>query len=85
MDKPLFFLTIFLFAVGLIMIFSSSNVIAYMQNKASPSRYFMKQSIFLAISFIAAFILMQVKTKNYEPFSVIGIIGIIGMLIYGLI
>ena len=35
LDKPLFFVTALLFLFGLIMVFSSSNVTAYMSGKSA--------------------------------------------------
>ena len=40
MDKPLFLITVLLFIMGLIMIFSASNVTAYMSHAVSPYNYF---------------------------------------------
>ena len=42
LDKPLLIISIILFVVGLIMVFSSSNVTAYMTHAASPYNYFIK-------------------------------------------
>ena len=65
-DKPLLFISMILFAIGLIMIFSASNVTAYMKNYASPDRYFMKQSFFLFISTVLGIIgVIFVKKKYY--------------------
>ena len=49
LDKPLFFVTAWLFLFGLIMVFSSSNVTAYMSGKSAYG-YFIKQGIFLGVS-----------------------------------
>ena len=48
LDKPLFFVTTLLFLFGLIMVFSSSNVTAYMSGKSAYG-YFIKQGIFLGV------------------------------------
>ena len=68
-DKPLFIVTILLFIVGLIMVFSSSNVTAYMTHAVSPYNYFIKQGIFLIVGFIFAFIMINFNTKAYGAFS----------------
>jgi len=47
-DKPLLLVTMVLFIFGLIMVFSASNVTAYMTYAVSPYNYFIKQAIFLA-------------------------------------
>ena len=39
-DKPLLIISILLFVFGLIMVFSASNVVAYMSYAASPYSYF---------------------------------------------
>ena len=49
MDKPLFLITVLLFIMGLIMIFSASNVTAYMSHAVSPYNYFLKQGVILII------------------------------------
>ena len=51
-DKPLLFVTVVLFIFGLIMVFSASNVTAYMTHAVSPYNYFIKQGIFLVIGFL---------------------------------
>ena len=49
LDKPLLLVTILLFVVGLIAVFSSSNVTAYMSHEVSPYNYFIKQLAFLVL------------------------------------
>ena len=68
-DKPLFFITIILFILGLIMVFSASNVTAYMTHAVSPYNYFMKQGAFLTVGFILFFIMIFFNTKSYGMFS----------------
>jgi len=75
MDKKLLFLTILLFGFGLVMIYSASNVTAYM-NDASPGRYFMKQLIFLVVGVVASGFLIRFKTKTYSVASWIGTLAI---------
>ena len=66
MDKPLFIITTLLFVMGLIMIFSASNVTAYMSHAVSPYNYFIKQAIFLFVG-LCLFIFM-IKYKTYDQF-----------------
>ena len=40
LDKPLLIVTILLFVIGLVMVFSASNVTAYMSQAVSPYNYF---------------------------------------------
>lgn len=65
-DIPLLIVSILLFSIGLIMIFSSSNVTAFMKQAASPYHYFIKQSIFLVIGIIASLIVIKFHTKGYH-------------------
>ena len=65
-DKPLLLISIILFIIGLIMIFSASNVTAYMKYYASPYRFIFKQLVFLAVSVILGIIaIVFVKRKFY--------------------
>lgn len=86
-DKKLLFVSIILFAFGLVMIYSASNVTAYMLNDASPGRYFFKQTLFVITGFIGAGFLIKFKTKSYLLFSFIASIGlaitILCLAIYG--
>lgn len=65
LDKPLLIVTIILFIFGLIMVFSSSNVTAYMSKAASPYAFFIKQSAFLAFGFIIFLFMIPLSTKGY--------------------
>lgn len=69
LDKPLLITSTILFIFGLIMIFSASNVIAYMAHEVSASYYFIKQSIFLIIGLILTLIMLRIPTKTYGIFS----------------
>lgn len=86
-DKKLLFVSIILFAFGLIMIYSASNVTAYMLNDASPGRYFFKQTLFVITGFVGASFLIKFRTKSYSFFSWIATIGlaitILCLAIYG--
>lgn len=88
-DKKLFIATLILFVFGLIMIFSASNVTAYMYG-AAPSRYFMKQSFFLLISFLGCyFFLIRIPTNKYRKLSWLALVGVTALvfiaLVYGTI
>ncbi len=84
-DKPLLISTIILFALGLIMVFSASNVTAYMYHGVSTYYYFVRQLIILALGVILAFVLLLIKPKHYYAIATIGMIGILGSLIVLLI
>ena len=87
-DKPLL-LMMFIFSMfGLIMIFSASSVSTVLRYHVSPYHFFIRQAIFLIISFIVGFlIILNIPTKKYKFFSHILIIGIIialiGLFAYG--
>ena len=86
-DKPLLFTTILLFILGLIMVFSASNVTAYMSHAVSPYNYFLKQAAFLGIGFVLFFFMLKFNTKSYGMFSwgllLIGIASLVLVLFLG--
>ena len=87
LDKLLVFSVVVLLIVGLIMIFSASNVTSYMKYAKSPYYYFLRQFIFLIPSLIISFFILKIDTKVYHYFSflmmliIIGLLG--GVLVYG--
>ena len=83
-DKPLFILTLILFVLGLIMIFSASNVTSYM-NGGSPYAYFLRQGLFLLVSFIFCIFMVKFNTKFYGMMSNILLIAFVAVLILLLI
>lgn len=87
LDKPLLIVTVILFIVGLIMVFSSSNVTAYMSHAVSPYNYFVKQLIFLIAGLFLFLVMIKFNTKVYGMFSWILLIaisaGLVLLLIYG--
>lgn len=87
LDKPLLIVSILLFIIGLIMVFSSSNVTAYMSHAVSPYNYFIKQAIFLFVGLCLFIFMIKFNTKLYGMTSWILLIGIsaslVVLLIYG--
>ena len=87
LDMPLLIATFLLFIIGLIMVFSSSNVTAYMSHAVSPYNYFIKQGMFLLIGLILFLIMVRFNTKMYGMVSWILLTGITAslviLLIYG--
>lgn len=75
-DKPLLIISIILFALGLVTIFSASNVTAYMLNEADPSRYFVKELVFLLCGFAMALFIIHIPTSKYSVLSWLATIGI---------
>ncbi len=87
LDKPLLVISLILFIIGLIMIFSASNITAFMKYSASPQYYFLKQGIILIASFILCLFIIPFHSKSYHLFSTLGIYAIGAvltlLLIYG--
>lgn len=87
LDKPLLIISSILFIFGLIMIFSASNITAFMKYSASPYRYFFKQTIFLMVSLFASIFLIRFHSKSYHIIANLAVY-IIGatlalLLVYG--
>lgn len=86
-DKPLLIISCVLFIFGLIMIFSASNITAFMKYAASPYNYFFKQSFFLILSTVASLFIIRFSSKSYHiifNFLVYIIIGLLTfVLLYG--
>ena len=74
LDKTLLFFSVLLFVVGLIMVFSSSNITAYMKQGDSPYTYFIRQFIFLFAGVIASIVLLKIDTKFYKRASFFAVI-----------
>ena len=86
LDKPLFLITLILFILGLVMVFSASNVTSYM-NGGSPYAYFFRQALFLLCGFIFCMIIIKFNTKFYGIMSNLLLIILVStmvlLLIYG--
>lgn len=86
-DKFLLLITTVLFIFGLVMIFSASNVAAFMRYETSPYRFLIKQSFFLLTGLFIFLFILNRKTTVYSVlswplmFSFIGLL--IGVLIFG--
>ncbi len=80
-DKPLLIISIILFTIGLITIYSASNVTAYMLNEADPSRYFMKEAGFLLGGLLLCLAAIHIPTKKYGPLSWLATFGITALII----
>lgn len=89
MDRWLLFVTVALFVWGLIMIFSASNVAAFMRYYASPYRFLEKQLWVLAASLAIFVVIIFFSTKFYSIVSWPLLVGIVCLLIavlfYGVI
>lgn len=69
LDKPLLIVSLLLFALGLVMVFSASNVTAYMSHAVSPYNYFFKQAVFLLGGLFIAFIMICIPLKIYDKYA----------------
>lgn len=81
MDKTLLILSVILFSLGLIMIYSASNVTAFMQYDASPSRYFVKEFVFMLVGIIFSIVFITIPTKKYSKLSWLATIIIGGVIV----
>ena len=87
MDKWLLLFSLVLFAIGLVMVFSASNIAAFMRYEASPYRFVFKQGLFLFASLLFSLVVIRVSTRGYSILSrpiMIGFTALLGfVLIYG--
>ena len=81
-DKLLLVLTIALFTFGLIMVFSASNIAAFMRYEASPYRFLIKQAIFLGIGVVLSAIIIKFNTRSYAILSWPVLIAMVGALFF---
>lgn len=86
-DVGLFIIMILLIAIGIVMIFSASNVAAIVRYKQSPLGYFFKQSIWALIALIGFFIILFIDSKHYKkivyPALLITILALFFLVIKG--
>lgn len=81
LDIWLLILMVFYSIFGLIMIFSSSSVSTVLRYNVPQYYFFLRQAIFLIISYIIGFLfILRVPTKKYKFFAPILVIGIISIL-----
>lgn len=87
MNKLLFFLTIVLFSIGLIMIQSASSFESFRSEGYSPYYYFLKQSVILIASFVGYMIIIHIPISFYEKYihivMLLIIVVLFGVLAYG--
>ena len=92
-DKPLLIISIILFAIGLVTVYSASNVTAYMLNDADPSRYFLKELVFLMAGVAVCLVFIMIPTRKYSVFSwfatfvisgVIVLLALLGQVVNGM-
>ncbi len=81
MDKTLLITSMILLVIGLVMVFSASNVTSFMKFKVTPYHFFNRQLLFLFVSLIFSFIIIRFNTKSYVYLSWILIPVMIALLI----
>ena len=81
MDKILLITSILLLVIGLVMVFSASNITSFMKYKTTPYHFFNRQLLFLVISIILSFIIIRFNTKTYGYISWLVILVVIALLI----
>jgi len=82
MDKVLFWTTLAMFIVGLLSIVSASSREAVVRYGSTLYHYFFRQLIMLAIGFGLSFFIININTKSYKKYAVIGFVGINLVLLY---
>ncbi len=85
MDKILLVTSIILLIIGLIMVFSASNVTSFMKYKTTPYHFFNRQLLFLVVSLIISVVMLFFSTKTYGYASWFIILALIGFLIVVLV
>ena len=81
-NKLLLLITTILFGFGLVMIFSSSNISAFMRYHRTPYHFLIKQGIFLLGGIIVFLIIINYDSKKYLKYSWLGLIVCAFMLVY---
>lgn len=82
MDKPLLWVTIAMFIFGLLSIVSASSREAVVRYGSTLYHYFFRQLIMLTIGLVLSFFIININTKKYKSYALIGFVGINILLIY---
>lgn len=81
MDKPLFFITVILCIIGLVMVFSSSSISAVLLYKVDTYYFFKKQFIIMIAGFLFGILfLIRFPISKYHYLKSLMMIGIIAVL-----
>ena len=85
-DKPLFFMCLLYTIIGAFTILSASSISAVMDYNVSPYYFFIRQCVFVLISYIVGFlIIMRTPTRKYRKYLLWGLVIIFGSLLYVLV
>ncbi len=87
-DKPLFVFMVIYSVLGMIMIFSASNVSTLLRYHVSVYHFFIRQAAFILLSVIFGFaIVLRMPIKRYRHFAIpliiIVIASLVGLFAYG--
>ncbi len=80
-DKILLIISVLLFAIGLIMIFSSSSISAFMRYNSDSYDFMLSQAKNLAIGLVLFLFVIQFNTKTYSAISWLTLVGLLCLLI----
>lgn len=80
MDKPVLFISIVMFAFGLIMVLSASSMESYMRYGFSPYHYFIRQAIFLGVGIIPFIFIIIFPTNKYRHLINLAMFAVISLL-----
>lgn len=81
-DKILLIISVLLFAIGLIMIFSSSSISAFMRYNKTSYSFLIKQGGVLVGGLIMFLFLIQFNTKTYSAVSWLALLVFFGLLMF---
>lgn len=82
-DFPLFFMMLIYIVLGLVMIYSASNITAVVRYGYAPYHFFIRQAIFILASlFVGFFIILKIPTRAYKAFAWPLIFLLIGSLAF---
>ena len=80
-DKILLIVTVFLFLIGLIMIYSSSSISSFMRYDNSSSFYLIRQLFMIVLGIIGFVFIINIPTKAYSRGSWLALILFAGLLL----
>ncbi len=81
-NKALLIVSLLLFVFGLIMIFSSSSVSAFVRYHKNPYYFAVRQGAILIGGIIIFLIASNVETESYSKLSWLGVLASIGLLLF---
>ncbi len=82
-DKPLLIMSIIYSIIGAVMVLSASSISAVLQYGEAPYYFFVRQIIFIAVSyFIGFFVILRTPVKRYKRYLPLALLGVLGLLVY---